>query len=216
MSSTVLMPPPRGDVVGQTQQRILDGAREAVALHGVAKLGIADVCAQAGVSRGTLYRYFDSREALLLELARREAERFREEVLEAARSAPTPEASLRVLIEQATRQVQQHAALQRLLESDPARVLRAIRAQFDTIRDQLHEILAPFLEQTAPVRAGVARVDQLVDWFTRILVTAYLIPDPEPDNMIEGLAAMHRLLTGSQEEPESETQDGSSQPRGDA
>ncbi len=184
-----------GEIPNLTRQRILDGARDAIARHGVAKLGMADVCESAGMSRGTLYRYFGSREELLYALSRREAERFRDQVLLAARSAPTPEARLRVLIEQATRQVQEHPALQRMLESDPARVLRALREQFGAIRTELHEILAPSLEATAPVRAGVAEVDQLVDWITRILVTAYLIPDPEPDKMLEGLAAMYRMLS---------------------
>ncbi|MCP4903838.1 MAG: TetR/AcrR family transcriptional regulator [bacterium] len=178
-----------------TRQRILDGARDAVALHGVSKLGMADVCRCAGMSRGTLYRYFGSREELLLELSRCEAERFRDRVLEAARSAPTPEARLHVLLEQSTRQVQEHPALQRLLESDPGRVLRALREQFGTIREEIHEILAPVLEATAPVRSGVVEVDQLVDWFTRILVTAYIIPDPDPEKMLEGLSAMHRMLS---------------------
>ena len=116
------------DATIATRERILDGAREAIALHGVAKLGMADICATSGMSRGTLYRYFGSREELLLELSRREAERFRDEVLAAAREAATPEEQLRLLLEQVTQEVQKNRALQRLLESDPARVLAAIRA----------------------------------------------------------------------------------------
>lgn len=184
---------PDNELSNPTRERILDGARDAIARHGLAKLGMTDVCQSAGMSRGTLYRYFASREELLLELSRREAERFRDQALAAARNAP-PEARLRILLEQSTRQVQEHPALQRLLESDPARVLRALREQFSAIRNEIHEMLAPALEDTAPVRAGVAQVDQLVDWFTRILVTAYLIPEPEPSKMIDGLAAMYRML----------------------
>ena len=180
-----------------TRERILDGAREAIALHGVAKLGMADICASAGMSRGTLYRYFGSREALLLELSRREAERFRDRVLSAAREAPTPERRLAVLLETAMQQVQEHRALQRLLASDPARVLAAIRAQFTAIRGQLRDILGRDLEALAPVEANVVDPDQLVDWVTRLLVTYYLIPDEDPQRMQRGLAAMHEMLRGA-------------------
>ena len=47
----------------RTRERILDGAMAAIARHGLSKLGMSDVSHSAGVSRGTLYRYFPSREA---------------------------------------------------------------------------------------------------------------------------------------------------------
>ena len=184
------------DATIATRERILNGAREAIALHGVAKLGMADICATSGMSRGTLYRYFGSREELLLELSRREAERFRDEVLAAAREADTPEEQLRLLLEQVTQEVQKNRALQRLLESDPARVLAAIRAQFTTIRGQLREILGGALEALAPVESGLVDADHLADWVTRLLLTYYLVPDSEPERMRSGLAAMHRMLAG--------------------
>ena len=53
----------------RTRERILDGAMAAIARHGLAKLGMSDVSVSAGVSRGTLYRYFPSREELLRDLA---------------------------------------------------------------------------------------------------------------------------------------------------
>lgn len=185
-----------------TRERILEGAREAVALHGVAKLGMADVCASAGLSRGTLYRYFGSREALLLALSRREAERFRDHVLAAAREAATSEARLAVLLASAMQEVQAHRALQRLLESDPARVLAAIRSQFAALRGQLREILGGDLERLTPVERGLVDADQLADWITRLLVTYYLVPDDEPDRMQSGLAAMHRMLGADDSAPD--------------
>jgi AcrR family transcriptional regulator len=56
-----------------TRERILDGAVQAVALHGLSKLGMSDVSRSAGVARGTVYRYFASRDELLNALAAREA-----------------------------------------------------------------------------------------------------------------------------------------------
>src|SRR5277367_4793470 len=48
-----------------TLARILDGALAALARRGGRKLSMSDVCAQARISRGTLYRYFSNKDQLL-------------------------------------------------------------------------------------------------------------------------------------------------------
>src|SRR5262249_18742223 len=98
-----------------TRDRILDGATEAIARHGLAKLHMRDVRVGSGVSRGTLYRYFPSRQALLVELSAREGVRFKQEMLHAIETAaPGPERLL-VALQQAVRRVREHPVLQRLL-----------------------------------------------------------------------------------------------------
>src|SRR5215475_2547574 len=92
----------------RTRTRILDGALRAIAHHGLAKLGMSDVSAHAGVSRGTLYRYFPNREELLESLADFERERFHRRVGEALRSAPPGAARLRVALEHVTRYASEH------------------------------------------------------------------------------------------------------------
>src|SRR5262245_50000065 len=89
----------RAEFTPRTRARILDGALQAIARHGLTKLGMRDVCEQAGVSRGTLYRYFPSREALLEDLAAFESERFQQRVGDALRDAPDGAARLRVALE---------------------------------------------------------------------------------------------------------------------
>ena len=74
-----------GELNPRTRTRILEGALQAIGRHGLAKLGMSDVSEHAGVSRGTLYRYFPSREELLQSLAVAEGERFQRRVSEALR-----------------------------------------------------------------------------------------------------------------------------------
>jgi len=180
-----------------TRNRILDGAVRAVARHGIAKLGMRDVSESAGVSRGTLYRYFPNRDDLLDELARREADAFLERVVDALRRAPAGEERLQVVLELALRELREHAALRRLLESDPAFVLHSLRERYPAIRAQLHELLAPLLEDMHPVQAGALSVDQLVDWTTRFLISIYLFEEGRPDEMAQAVTAMYRLLSGA-------------------
>lgn len=52
----------------QTQQRIVDAAKELVLTEGSAALSIKAVAARVDFTPGALYRYFDSKEALLTEV----------------------------------------------------------------------------------------------------------------------------------------------------
>ena len=56
-------------------------------------------------------------------------------------------------------------------------------------------MLRPLLGETRPVRDGVASPEQLVDWLTRLMISAVLFPDPNPDRMAHDLTAVYRLLT---------------------
>src|SRR5260221_73441 len=46
-----------------SEDRILEGTLAAISRYGVHKLSMVDVAAEAGISRGTLYRYFETKEA---------------------------------------------------------------------------------------------------------------------------------------------------------
>ncbi|MFD8193707.1 TetR/AcrR family transcriptional regulator [Streptomyces wuyuanensis] len=52
--------------------RILDSARELVLAHGVRKVTIAEIAAAAGVGKGTVYLYWETKEDLFVGLAARE------------------------------------------------------------------------------------------------------------------------------------------------
>jgi AcrR family transcriptional regulator len=47
------------------RDELLDAAQRLFARHGLAQTSVADIAAEAGVAKGSVYRYFDSKEALL-------------------------------------------------------------------------------------------------------------------------------------------------------
>jgi AcrR family transcriptional regulator len=155
---------------------------------------MSDVSQQAGVSRGTLYRYFPSREELLLDLAAFEYERFQRRVSEALTAAPAGASRLEVALQHVTRYVGEHPAIRRVIETEPAFVLGYLRQQFPALRATTGQFLAPLLAETQPVRDGLATTEQLVDWMTRVMISAVLFPDPDPDGMARSLTAVYRLL----------------------
>jgi AcrR family transcriptional regulator len=186
-----------GELSPRTRARILDGALQAIARHGLAKLGMNDVSEHAGVSRGTLYRYFPNREELLQSLAAAEGERFRRRVADAMRTAPPGEARLRVALQHVARYVNEHPAIPRLIDTEPAFVLRYLREQFPLLCATTGSFLAPLLGETAPVRQGVATPEQLVEWLTRMMISAVLFPATDPDDMARGLTAVYGLLSAA-------------------
>ncbi|MBW2271891.1 MAG: TetR/AcrR family transcriptional regulator [Deltaproteobacteria bacterium] len=178
----------------RTRERILDGAVRAVARHGLAKLGMSDVSESAGVSRGTLYRYFPNREVLLDAVAVEEGQRFFARVLEAVEAESEGEARMRVMLEHATRHVVEHEALQRLLVTEPGYLLESLREQYPAIRAAIEGLLAPLLRDTEPVRGGIATAEQLADWTTRFMISAFLFPAQRPEDMSSGILSMFRML----------------------
>lgn len=62
------------ELSGEKAQRIVDAMRESVARRGAAGSTFEHVAREAGVSRGLLHYYFGTKERLLVEVVRRDAE----------------------------------------------------------------------------------------------------------------------------------------------
>jgi len=178
----------------RTRERILAGAAEAVARHGLSKVDMHDVSVASGVSRPTVYRYFPSRNDLLAQLAHHEGLRFQQRMLEAVERAPSGPERVLLVLQHATQHVREHPALQRILETDPGFVLAGLRREFPNVKAQLAKVLAAALADTEMVRRGVVTADQLVDWMVRLMVSAFLLPDPHPNQMAEGLTAVYKTV----------------------
>jgi len=68
--------PPGSGLDPETRERLLDATGRLVRQIGIAKTSMADVARAAGVARGTLYRYFESRESLFNAVRRRITDQF--------------------------------------------------------------------------------------------------------------------------------------------
>jgi hypothetical protein len=91
--------------------------------------------------------------------------------------------------------VTEHPAIPRLIDTEPAFVLRYLRDQFPALCGATGAFLAPLLADTRPIREGVATAEQLIEWLTRMMISAVLFPAADPDDMARGLAAVYRLLS---------------------
>jgi AcrR family transcriptional regulator len=184
----------REELKRKMSDRILDGAEQAIGRIGLGKLNMLEVGRSAGVSRGTVYRYFPNREELLTALANREGERLYAHLAEALRNTRTRSDRFEVLMRHAAWHVREHPVLRQLSETDPDFLLRSIRKNFDSIRATVAELVLPLADDLAPVKSGIVTADEFVDWITRILLSAYLFPDPNPERQSRAIGAYMRML----------------------
>jgi AcrR family transcriptional regulator len=75
--------PERADAA-RNRERILDAARRLIAKHGVQRMTLEQVAAEAGVGRATLFRRFPDRGALLLALLDEHERKLQDEILNGA------------------------------------------------------------------------------------------------------------------------------------
>jgi AcrR family transcriptional regulator len=186
----------------RTEERLLEGAVRAVASRGLAKLGMSDVGEFAGVSRGTVYRYFPNTDVLLDELGRREAANFERQVWEALEKAPSDEERLRVTLDYLAKLARDHPLVQRLPETDPGFVLTALRARFPEIRKTFERLLVTVLEDSSLVRQGVVTPEQLAGWTARMMISLFLFPDANPAETAKSMASAFQILAQSPTEAE--------------
>lgn len=177
-----------------THDRILDGAMRAIARHGFGRLAMRDVGVAAGVARGTVYRHFANREALLAELGQREAARFMAQWREALMSVPAGEQRLSAAIEYPTTFAREYPVLQRMLETDPDYLLGAIREHFPAIRATVEQVIGPVISENPFAKAGLVPTSQLVDWFTRLMISNFLLPAEDPATAGRDISAVYRAL----------------------
>jgi AcrR family transcriptional regulator len=98
------------ELSGEKAQRIIDAMRESVATRGAAGSTFEHVAREAGVSRGLLHYYFGTKERLLVEVVRRDAEIRVARLDEPLAKARTVDDVLDVLV----------ASLTDMIENEPA------------------------------------------------------------------------------------------------
>jgi AcrR family transcriptional regulator len=188
------------DLVPATRERILEGALQAMGRVGLRRFTMNDVSERSGLSRGTVYRYFPTKDDLLGVLAQYEQDRFSGGLAEALAGVPEDQRRLETVAEYILGYLRQHPALTLLIETEPAFVLGYLRRQLPVFRGITEELLAPVMSKVAPVKDGSLTVDELNGLLLRVVLSVFLVPGDGPTSMegeLEGaLDAFVRLAGG--------------------
>ena len=153
-----------------TRTRLLEATVATVARSGPRKLSLSDVASLAGVSRPTLYRYFASKEELLLALAAYEKERFEAllaEALDGLVGVARLDRAMRFIIE-----FQADSPHRGLVVVEPAFMLDQLARALGTMASSL----VPMFEEVGPaVGGGAMTAADKADLVVRIALSHFLI-----------------------------------------
>lgn len=158
---------PTTSTTDATRVRLLEATSVAVAQYGPRKLSLTDIAAIAGVSRPTVYRYFASKDDLLVALADHEKTRFEAElaaVLHGSRGEERLDRALRFIVD-----FQRDYSMRGLVVIEPAFMLGQLEQSLRTMAEAMEPLFGP---RRAP--GGTTPAD-IADLVVRIALSHFLI-----------------------------------------
>ncbi len=156
------------------RERVLEATYACVARFGLGKTTVEDVVKESGVSRATVYRVFPGgKDELMHEVVAWEMGRFFGDLAEAVAGAPDFASLVEEGLVFAHRSVTEHAVLQKVLDTEPERLLPLLTTETHRPLRFVTAYLVPFLEREE--RAGRLRpgldLEATADFVARMLLS---------------------------------------------
>jgi AcrR family transcriptional regulator len=130
---------------GASVQKILDGTLRAIATVGTRRLSMSDIIHASGVSRGTLYRYFASKEDVLAAVSEYVCNSFERGIAQAAASVDDPMERFRAVMRFYARFTIERSP-EGIFEVEPAFHLEFLRTHFGRHTAAVAKALAPCID----------------------------------------------------------------------
>jgi AcrR family transcriptional regulator len=169
--------------IPDTAARILDAAMSALAHHGSRKLSMVDIGEAAGVSRGTLYRYFKNKDQVLEAIGRQVHDGVRESLARGIQIRPAPGDRVRVIIEVLVEAHRRFPTAEHMIEREPAFSLAFVRESYPEFVDIVTAALDPVINEIPIARAGAISARQLAKLLLRIVTTTFFVPGSDIDQI---------------------------------
>ena len=149
------------------RSRILAATVSCLGRYGIAKTTVDDAAREAGVARATVYRHFpDGKDQLIAEGITWAVGQFFLELARAVADAPDFPTLLEQALVHAHRAVEDHVVLQKVLETEPERLLPQLTQSAPQVQAVLAGYLAERLEHE-DLRPGVTAAEA-GDWLARM------------------------------------------------
>jgi AcrR family transcriptional regulator len=173
-----------------TEERIVSSALKLIGRRGVKRLGMQEISEAAGVSRGTLYRYFPSKDHVLTAAAAYDEQRFTAGLAAVLAAVPDPADRIESFIEFAFDYIHTHPA-RGLFESESEFVLQYLLAHLPKLQAAVLEQLGDALDAVPVVASGQLSRAQLTDVIVRLFASSWLIAESDERTLVQSI---NRLL----------------------
>jgi AcrR family transcriptional regulator len=165
---------------------------------------MSQVSERAGLSRGTVVRYFPTKDDLLAVLAEYEQGRFADGLRGALSDVPEDELRLEKVAEYIITYLREHPALTLMIDTEPAFVIGFFRSQLPVFHRITEELIAPVMRNTLPVREGWVTVAELNELLLRVVLSVFLVPGESSSSVLgvlEGALESIVRLASARERP---------------
>jgi AcrR family transcriptional regulator len=169
-----------------TEERILVAALGLIGRRGVRRLGMQEIAESAGISRGTLYRYFPSKDHVLTAAAAYDERRFSDGVDKVLAAARTPESRIGDFMAYAFDFIRSHPA-RSLFESEPGFVMSFLLDHLPALHAELVERLGDALDTVPAVARGELDREQLADVIVRLFASSWIIPESDDASLVQSV-----------------------------
>lgn len=182
----------------QSIARILDATLEAVSRQGLSSLSMSDVCRVAGVARGTLYRYFSSKEVLLESLGQRTRQQTELGVRQAAASAATGTEALAAVIK-FLKEFAEESKAKAMLEIEPLFFMNFLRRQQASYIDVVTDALSKFYDEMDESLGYKVDRKLCSEIFLRLQTSYIFLPDNRTSEQITEtiMASLNKVLSSA-------------------
>lgn len=167
----------------QSITRILDAAMESASRQGLRNLSMSDVCRIAGVARGTLYRYFPSKEALLESLGQRTRHQMETGIREAAAGAKTGNECLRAVIDLLI-SVTVETKARDILEVEPLFFMEFLQRNMPHYIKVVTDVLGPFYEEIDAAMDHKVDRTLFTEMILRLQISYIFLPDEQASDQL--------------------------------
>ena len=193
------------ELSGEKAKRIVEAMRSSVARRGIAGSTFEHVAREAGVSRGLLHYYFGTKEALLVEVVRRDTEHRIARLDEPLGRATSVDELLEILVADLEDSIQNEPGFWVLLfdlftagRRNPE-IQREVGELFNRTRDHVAEILRA--KQTEGVISPSFDIDSVVALLFAMAdgIALQVLSDPDRDHtevIAAGTQAARHILAG--------------------
>ncbi len=188
--------PAASERAAEIRERVLDATEECIGRFGVAKTTLGDVAKAASISRATVYRHFDGRDALLLGVMQRGANRM---ALDAMRELMPIESVGEFMVEgmlYALREIPRRPELATLFLANDSSAASRVALSAEQILQVGVALLLPVLEpaRAAGMLRDDVRIEEVIEWSIRLLISYLMTPSLVAKSDEEMRAMLRRMM----------------------
>lgn len=178
----------------RTVEEIMNATFRVLMEKGSESLSIRAVCEEAGISRGTLYRYFASKEELIASATLHLRSQTDKRVAEAVDGIEDPQKIFEAFLDYTLENIES-AESRRLLRTEPEFLLNYFRENFDHFKQRIDAALAPVYDSWDDQLNGELDRDLVSEMFVRFALSETLIPTANRgEDLPQRVRKMLRLL----------------------